>query len=104
MLKCCTKSSAVWSCVVYVTYNRQDGFSWNIEKKEKTIPEPSKKKKKKEEPEHQTIAINTLSSSGNFSKFAKEMLKKPAFNNKSKEKVALKLNSLNDKKTRSKSN
>ena len=61
-------------------------------------------KRKREEPEHQTIVINTLSSSGNLSKFAQETLKKPAFNNESKEKLAVKLNSLNDRKARSKSN
>ena len=90
-------------CVCYIQSARWLFFE-HREKRENYPRTIKKKKKKKEEPEHQTNAINTLSSSGNFSKFAKEMLKKPAFNNKSKEKVALKLNSLNDKKTRSKSN
>ena len=52
---------------------------------------------------HQTIVINTPSSSGNLSTPAQEKLEKPVFNSKSKEKLALKLNSLNHKKGKYKS-
>ena len=54
----------------------------------------------REKPERQTIVINTPSSSGNWSTFAQEALVIPAFHNKSKEEISLKLNSLNRKKAR----
>lgn len=46
------------------------------------------------------IVINTPSLSGSSSALAQEMLEVSTFNDKLKEKVALKLNSLNDKKPR----
>ena len=65
---------------------------------EETVSQPSKRQR--EEPEHQTIVINTPSLNGNSSTLVQETLEVPACNNKLKEKLALKLNSLNDIKAR----
>ena len=54
----------------------------------------------REKPERQTIVVNTPSLGGNSSIFAQVALVIPAFHNKSKEEISLKLNSLNRKKTR----
>ena len=66
--------------------------------KEKTVSQTSKRQR--EQPEHQTIVINSPSSNGNSLTLAQETLGVPAIINKLKEKLASKLNSLNEKKTK----
>ena len=74
----------------------QSATSLFFERREKgkTVSQPSKRQR--EEPEEHTIVINTPSSNGDSSTLAQETLEVPAINNKSKEKLALKPNSLND--------
>ena len=66
--------------------------------KEKTVSQPSKRQREK--PEHQAIVINTANSNGNSSALAQETFEVPPCKNKSKAKLALKLNNSNDKKIR----
>ena len=78
----------------------QSATSLFFERREKgkTVSQPSKRQR-----EEYTIVINTPSSNGDSSTLrkkkktlAQETLEAPAINNTSKEKLALKLNSLND--------
>ena len=69
--------------------------------KEKYVSQPSKRQIEK--PEHQAIVINTPNLNSHSSALAQETFEVPPFKNKSKEKLALKLNSLNDRKARYKS-
>lgn len=66
--------------------------------KEKTVSQPSKRQREK--PEHQAIVINTANLNDNSSALAQETFEVPPCKNKSKAKLALKLNNSNDKKIR----